>query len=322
MSFDPVPWFVGGGAEHSPDVSRLLAYAATGGTAGIIAPTDLLPTTTPAPTGNVRLMPGACVIPNTYAGVSQQSYMARASSVTDVPVPATGSAGGRHDLLVIRVDDPQFGGTVPTDRTVGPYVRAELISNVPAGTVALPSYVTFPALVIARIDLPANTATVTSNLITDLRHVAQPRRERSLLTKQPVGNQSLNTSGDTVFTPFPSEASRTIDIPSWATQAVIKGDLSGVYASLGQAQGYLRMRLGSLLGDGVFYDVDIPSGAGRSRFTFTTGDTFTIPPAMRGTTVQIEVQGSRRAGMTSTLNSTPQSFVAIDVEFSERASAA
>lgn len=182
MAFDPVPFFVGGGALHSAETARLLAYAATGGIAGVAAASDLQITQLPTAGTSVRAASGGAVIPNLYPGGSQQSYVGRAASTTDVPVTATGSGSGRVDLVIARIDDPQYGGTIPVDVTIGPYIRLDIIQNVAAGSTTLPAGIAYPAIVLARLDIPASTATITTSMITDLRSAANPTTPAGTIT--------------------------------------------------------------------------------------------------------------------------------------------
>ena len=171
MATDPVPWFVGGGALHPAEVARLLAYAATSGAAGVVTAGDMAVTQLPVAGTSVRAAVGGAVIPNLYPGGGQQSYIGRAASSTDIPVTATGSGSGRVDLVIARIDDPQYGGTVPADVTVGPYIRFDIIQNVAAGSTTLPAGTAYPAIVLARLDIPASTATITTSMITPLAKV-------------------------------------------------------------------------------------------------------------------------------------------------------
>jgi hypothetical protein len=175
MAFDPVPWFVGGGALHPAEAARQLTYAVTGGAVGVGAVDDLKITQLPTAGTSVRAASGGAVIPNLYPGASQQSYAGRAASTTDISVTATGSGSGRVDLVIARIDDPQYGGTVPGDVTVGPYIKFAIIQNVASGSTGLPAGLAYPAVALARLDIPASTGTITNAMITDLRAVANPR---------------------------------------------------------------------------------------------------------------------------------------------------
>lgn len=309
MALDPVPWFVGGGAEHSPEVARLLAYAASGGAEGITASTDFLVTTTPTPSTSVRVAAGSATLLNKYAGGAQQAYMARASTVTDIAVAATGSSGGRSDMVVLRIDDPQYGGQAPADPKVGPYVRIAIIQGVAAGstTVSLP----YPAIPLARIDLPANTGTVLANHIIDVRKVARPLRTRDLYNTQPTATSTITSGSWTDWTP---QANRTITVPSWATQAKIIAHVASVAPASSATLGVYRVMLGSLAGQQNTFDLDAST-----RATLLTGDTFTIPASMRGTNQIVKLQAARSSGAGNVKTDTA-STVILDVEFLQVAS--
>lgn len=315
MALDPVPWFIGGGAEHSPDVARMVAYAATGGSSGVLGNLDFLVTPLPVPGTSVRVAAGAAVIPNGYlAGpdFGKQSYIARAASVTDVPIAATGSGAGRSDLVVVRIDDPQFGGQAPASVQNGPYDRFAVISNVAAGTTTLPTNLGYPAVLLARIDLPPSTGTVLASHITNLRKVAQPRRTRDLYNTQPTLTTSISSVTVADLAP---QSNRNIAIPSWASQVKIVGHIAGVRAITANITGNLLGAFGSVAGiAGVAYDMDVTS-----RATLMVADTLTIPAALRGTTQTLRLQANRTSG-TGILRTDQYTSVLWDVEFLEVAS--
>src|SRR5690606_29700444 len=131
MTWDAVPWFVGGGAEHSPEVARLLAYAATGGAEGIVLPTDLRVAPLSAPGSGVRVLPGAAPVRTRASGGALQTYVARLPVANTVSISATGSGAGRSDLIVARIEDPYVAGTPyqePENPASGPYVFTRVIS--------------------------------------------------------------------------------------------------------------------------------------------------------------------------------------------------
>jgi len=222
MAFDPVPFFVGGGALHSAETARQLVYAATGGAAGVAAAGDLKITQLPVAGTSVRAASGGAVIPSLYPGASQQSYTVRAASTTDVSVTATGSGAGRVDLVIARIDDPQYGGTIPADVTVGPYVRLDIIQNVAAGSTDIPAGLTYPAIALARLDIPASTATITTSMITPLAVVANPA---------PMPQASRRYDGTAATYSLPT-ANVTVPVTTWSTATFNTGDITyaaGVY---------------------------------------------------------------------------------------------
>lgn len=316
MALESVPWFVGGGAEHSPDVARMVANAATSNAAGVLGNLDFRVTPLPVPGTKVRIAAGAAVIPNGYLAApdyGKQSYIARAADVTDdTDVTATGSGAGRSDLVVVRIDDPQFGGQAPVDPVVGPYVRFEIIENVTPGTTALPVDLGYPAVVLARIDLPPSTGTVTSGHITDLRKVANPKRIRDLYNTQPTSPSNITSGAYAAWTP---QANRNIVVPSWATQVKIIGHLAAVVCRNDSALAYVRGKFGAQYLQEVGIDMDV-----NTRGTALVTDTLVIPANVRGTTVTLSLEAHTGAGGPGLIQTDVFSTVLWDVEFLEVAS--
>lgn len=179
MGHEPVPWAIGGGAQMSATVARLLAYLGGGGeTEGVAAPTSCAVAAMPTPGASVRVAPGPYLIRNRALAGDYQDYVGMVRSQDVVNVTATSSAGPRSDLVVIRVENPFISGEpwqVPTDVANGPYVFTRVIENVPADTTSVHALnLGYTAITLARIDIPASTATITDAMITDLRTVVNP----------------------------------------------------------------------------------------------------------------------------------------------------
>lgn len=233
MAMDPVPWFVGGGAQHSPEVARLLAYAATGGAEGIVSVGDLQVLPLSVPGQGVQVLPGAALIRQRGSDDTGQTYVARNASATTVSVTPTGSSGGRSDLVVVQVEDPTVAGEPwqdPADPKVGPYVFIRVIPNVPAGTTRLQDvsgYSTRSAVTLARIDYPASTGTVTAAMIKDLRKVARPRQLTGKNMSFPTGSNPMPTGS---YSGWPTGIGEQVDVPDWATKALVTANIGGIYA--------------------------------------------------------------------------------------------
>lgn len=316
--WDPVPWFVGGGAQHSPEIARTFAYAATSGAEGIIASTDLRVAALSTPGSSVRVLPGAALILNRSTGGAQQTYAARVASEDVVGVAAQGASGTRYDLVVARVEDPFVAGTPwadPTDPAVGPYVFTRIIPNVPSGTTTLqsvPGHEGESGIALARIAIPANTATITDAMITDLRKVARPRRTRDLYNTQPTTTSTIASSSWTDWTP---QANRSILVPSWATQVKVIAHVASVAPASSATLGVVRFALGSsLVGQQNTFDLDAST-----RATLLTSDTLAIPASYRGTSQVLKLQAARSSGAGNVKTDTA-STVVFDVEFLEVAS--
>lgn len=297
MSWDSVPWFVGGGAEHSPEVARLMAYAATAGAEGIVGTGDLRVAPLSVPGGSVRVAPGAALIRNRATGGASQTYVARNPTEDVVAIAATGSGGGRTDLIVAQVEDPFMAGEpwqTPTNPAVGPYIFTRVIPNVPAGTTSLRNlsgYSGRSAVVLARVNIPASTGTITAGMITDLRNVALPRATRSL----DIFGASGGALGSTTEAAWPTNE-RTVEIPEWATRLKGSVTLTGVMQTGGNEASIHRLKIGSsLISDVANVGIEADS---TQRVTLTLPFTVPIAAALRGTTQSVTLL-SRRSNSTN-----------------------
>ncbi|KRE79942.1 hypothetical protein [Arthrobacter sp. Soil763] len=320
MALDNTPWAVGGGAALGVEVARTLAYASTRGAEGVVGLGDLKVTAQPVPNNTVAVVPGAALILNRYPGGGQQTYGLRNATQTDVPITATGSAGGRTDLVVARILDPQYEGPEPADPVTFQYSRLEVIQGVPAGTKrAKELNLGYPAVELAKVTLPANTATVTSGMITDLRRVAQPRRDRAMVTLFPTATQTIPTTGYASW-PIQPGQKPLVAVPEWATRVDIVAHLSGVkFAQSGGAMTTAGIRTGfgsSLPAENGIIVQDAADASGRYHYTLI--GTHVVDESMRGTDQYINLQAYRSAG-SGLWTADYQTSIVIDWEFSEGA---
>lgn len=319
MAWDSVPWFVGGGAEHTPEVARLLAYAAFRGNEGVLGHNDLQVQALATPGSSIRVMPGACAILNRASAQTYQSYAARLPSQDVVSVSATTSSGGRSDLIVARIEDPNLAGepwAAPANPKIGPYVYTRIITNVPAATRSVRELgLSDSSITLGRIDIPASTATITQAMIVDLRKVANPRRERVVMTANPASTETLSSAS---FVSWPSSASWQIDVPAWATKVILRGTVSGVKIAVGNVAGQIRATLGTAVTQGTGWDESVPNGAVYDRKNWAVSDTVTVPSAMRGTRQTVRLEGLKSGGSVSPQAETLTSC-ALDIEFVEEA---
>ncbi|MER7164491.1 hypothetical protein ABT336_00210 [Micromonospora sp. NPDC000207] len=319
MAVDPVPWFVGGGAIHSPEVARLLAFTAFRGNEGIVGPIDLRVRALSVPGTSVRVGPGAAAILNRAAGGAYQSYAGRITSDEQVAVAATGSGSGRSDLVVLRVEDPYMLGEPwqdPEDPAVGPYVFPRLISGVPNTTRTVTQLgLGYSAIPLARIDLPPSTGTITDGMIVDLRRVANPRRERVVVTGNPTVVYNL-TATAWVSAPW-TNVQPAVDVPAWAVRAIVRTSINGVSMTTGNAWGGLRARVGSVTTQGTSWDEQIETT--KDRGFWRDSDTIAIPAAMRGTTQTVSLEAYKNSGSTSTVSADTATSLDFDIEWVEAA---
>lgn len=315
MALDNVPWFIGGGAEHSPAIARQLAYAATNGATGINSATDLRVTALPTPGPFARIMPGGGVMLNRYPGGGQQSYTVRNPSATDVAVPATGSAGGSTRYVILRVDDPEFGGQAPANVVTGPYVRAVLVNSI--------TNLAYPFLPLAKITQPANTATITQAMITDLRGMANPREKQLVLAKADLidGMQLTGSTSDGQSWPTQG-AEYSIDVPDWATSMQIEALWISVQLQPANTSGWgdYWVDYGPVLRpekhqySTQIFHWDLPAGD-VSRGTWNLATEVAVPPALRGTRVPFRMKANKSGSAVPKMDS--RSGAVLKVRFLE-----
>lgn len=334
MAMERVPYLVGGGFEHSAEVMRAALAAATSGAEGLVNAGDFKVTPTAVPGTNVAVAPGNALIRNSYGGGGAQTYAVRAPSQTQLPIQATGSAGARTDLVVARVDDPTYGGGA-FDPATFEAARFEVIRGVPASTrTAAELGLSYPAIALARVTLPASTGTVTAGMITDLRALAQPRKERHLyvhpMTQADGIVRIVNRRDIGDWWPNPDTITGwRIDVPEWAQRVRIIGQAGGVLIRRGSANAWGRVwaRIGSQY-DGTGIDTqetswDLASGTvGNARESWMTGADRAVPAGLRGATNQMlsmrgRVISSDNDDSLPVLDSL--SVVSVDVEFYETA---
>lgn len=299
--FEGVPWMVGGGAKHSANVGRLLAYAATGGGSGVVASGDLKIVPSSTPNNQVHMGVGACTMLNRYANAQSESYMAKATDVSDITIPSTGTSP-RSDLVIVRIKDPQYGAQAPADVAAGPYAFPEIISGVPANTsrfeqLGLP----FPAYAVARLDIPANTTAISTSHIKDLRKLVQQRTTIVGDLQMVPGTQILDISR-TSWDNWPTN-SLAVEVPDWATHAQVSIDLNspmGFGPGSGNGNGSADMHLRAVLGTKVaanatmwghnaFVGQDVNDGLDHAASIYAEFDVRDV----RGQTVTVKPQAIR-----------------------------
>jgi len=313
MVWDSTPWLVGGGAEHSPEVARLILYAAANGAGGIVLPADLKVNALGVPAGQVTVGAGAALLLN--PGGTHQTYAGRNPTLDYVDIPAQGAAGPRRDLIVARVMDPQYNGPVPPDPRNFQYMQSFRVPNVPAGTDnASDLNLGFPAVALARLEIPANTAVITNSMIVDVRQVAVPREHRVV--------QSYNINGSyvapgAVFADWPGWEP-VVRVPAWATHMNVQATLGSVLAPAGDSTGEFRVLYGTAASRVAPYDFSNPASgaASTTRETLMTVFDFDVR-AQQGNLLILRMQA--RSTSTPRLTTRPNSFVIYDTQFFEQA---
>lgn len=318
MAVDPVPWFVQAPAEHSAEVARTLAYQAIGGKEGLARAGDLTVRALPVPAGAVQVLPGAAGILNRGSGGAGQAYVGRVGAAVSVPIAATGSGAGRSDLIVFRVDDPQYGGAVPASPTEGPYIRLDVVSGVNATVTRVqdvPGHETDSAVTLARVDLPASTGTVTDAMVTLLARVANPQTlQMTLLSGPPPANQDLTASN---WARWITPAEWQVDIPEWAGSVIIRQDVMNPIIMEAGHHGQVACFVKGVLAVSGPYAQELSGGSARTS-TVAAGE-YKLPAALRGTRQTFDLR-ARRISATGRLRADAQTQVFLSLTFLEATS--
>lgn len=280
-------WAVTGGTNSAAE-ARLMLQASTRASQGVVETGDLKVTETSTPSSSVTVAAGACIVKGVEVNF-QGSYSGVNAGTDTLAVPASG-ASATHHLIIARAEDPTFSGSPwTTDLGSGaPVVRAVLVPNVAAGTTSVPAGTS--GIPLARIDMPASTATVTDDMIVDLRSLADPRRERLLLTEAPA-SMSAAIGANITWSYFSTAAGWNIVVPSWAATMKVKIDVAPLRYDLG----FFFGQLGASFGASVNIQpsvLDDNQGSGIRRVGAAIGDTVAVPSAYRGTSQLLRVRAA------------------------------
>jgi hypothetical protein len=324
-AWDPVPWVVGGGALHSVNVFRNVAFAAFGGREGISTPTACEVRELTVPGNKVRVFPGTVSIKNRAAGVIDEMYAGRLPVVDDTVAITPTGLSARSDLIVVRVENPfdeSAGWPAPADPQTGPYIFTRVIENVPNTTTRASDLGLGESMIaLARIDMPASTGTVLQAYITDLRQMNSSFVSPDSRIIQPEAASTLTSAAYVNWIP---EANVDFQVPEWATHARVRVLLAGIYAGGAtttnwSANGHIRIQLGPdtapLFGPTTGYQIDLPTPSGSGYFMFMAGaDALELPVSSRGNTIGFKLQGNKTSGNTSLVTNT-WSTVSVDIDF-------
>lgn len=297
------------GATHSAQQFRMMVRDLANGAEGITQGDDLKVVQRSTPGSGVVVGDGSGVIRG-RDNVFQGHYSVCNIGSADVPIAPTG-ATARSDMLIVRVEDPEYGYS--RDPAKDQIVFPQVISNVSSSATTIPDGRT--GIPLARIDIPANTATITSAMITDLRRVANPRRQRVVRTQSPL-SMSAGIGASTTPSYFSTAAGWNIDIPDWATRAIVKIDVSPIRYALGNFWGYLSATMGSSLSLQPV-TLDDNQGTGVRRIPAIVADTLTLPANYRGTTQLLRVRASAEAASAARIYVDSGTTLVADVQFEE-----
>jgi hypothetical protein len=314
------------GGIVSASIARMLAYQATGGQEGVAGTGDWRVHQTTVASGSVRIDAGGGIMVNRYPGVKNESCVARSGDETVIAIPANGGGSTRYDLVIARVDDWNFPGaqpvpgTLPTDTV--PVAKSQVITGVSSSTkTAKQLNLNYPAIALARIAMPAGGSSVTDAIITDLRRKAVPRRERmtkqgnSTGTPQAGAVNALTNSAYAAGDAWPDAASFAIEVPEWATKAIVRADVTAAILKAGNASGQFIMTMNDAnASEYSSYDENYTGSPHRTNL-LTTGQ-ITIPEEVRGTTATFRLKGRRTSG-SGYLDADSFTATILDIEFLE-----
>lgn len=326
MPLRPVPWATSGGsdgrggAENLVELARADTFVGSNGATGIVGINDLKVTALPTPGAAVRVVQGTAVIESKYPGVFGQSYVTQEQSYTDVPVAATGSASALTKYVYIMIEDTQYKGQVPADEKAGPYNSYQVTTDLPTFT---------PYILLATIEQPKSTASITNAMITDRREVANPRKWPETRTYALLSGDTTVLSNNTAYpqgATWPvavEDAWGEIPIPSWATRAKVIMMWTGVRTFDGNVFGGVWVQIGQTVNPSnkktqrVAYNSANPSDV--TRDVLVAADNVYIPAALRGTSQKFYPRGNRESSGAGRLSLDGGSSMVLQVEFLEQA---
>lgn len=296
------------GGTHAARAFRMMVRDLARGSQGVTEGDDLKVRQLATPGAGVRVGDGSAVVRGATWG--QGSYTQYNVGDAVLPVAPTG-ASPRSDLVVLRVEDPEYEGTRnPETDEIGYF---HVVSNVPATTTTAPSGMT--AVPLARLDIPANTSVITDAMVRDVRQIANPRRERRIYTASPSGDQNWpgNTTGS--FVAWPSAARWSVPVPAWAATVRVVMTIAGVQVLTGGIWGHSAWKLGAVQGQSVTADTGKSDGS--ERIHLLSADTRALPAAMRGTTQELAALIALDSDNAGILQADVATTAVADVEFEE-----
>jgi hypothetical protein len=307
MSLFPRP-ILTNGATHSAQQFRMLVRDLARGNEGVTEGDDLKVSQRSTPGGGVLIGDGSAVIKGRDDPFQGHYAVCNIGAVDWDIAPATTP---RSDMLIIRINDPEYGGGL--DPAVDDIVYPEVISGVSSSATAIPDGRT--GIPLARIDIPASTGTITDAMITDLRSIANPRRQRTLLTQSPTGLSTDISGTSGTFSNFSTAAGWPVAIPGWATKAIMSLSAGQIRYNTAAFFGGLRATLGSSV---TVQPVNLDdNSSGTRRGTIVLGDTITLPWLYRTTTQTLRFQAAGYTGNSGKVGVDASTTLVADIEFIE-----
>jgi hypothetical protein len=324
VALDPVPWAISG-SQLDTYVMREFAFMALQGARGVALTGHGKVTALGSPSGNVNVAAGGITTPNVQSTRGEQ-YVGQIASDTVLPIPPT-SGSGRSDLIIATFIDPDYApwqpsgspGAPNTSTLFGPYFIPERIPCTSTTTKAS-QVVSYSAVELARIDIPASTTNITNAMITDLRKLARPRVAFAQGVQQGPGSQENVLVTDTTYKTFPSNT-LAVTVPDWATNCLTEVKLENILAD-GSGDLLMRLNFGGLFSTDVAFDYNAPAGTPSN---WTEGVPMSVfgdvdVRSLQGQTVVLGTQAKRTfTGNTGALYVRSTERVKFDLRFYEKA---
>lgn len=302
------------GYDYPAEYFRAQHFDATSGGNGVSSPAACKVVAKQAPDGTVLILPGGATAVSTYAGAENQSYQMTVFQPIVFEIPPTGSgSGGRHDLLVLRVSDPQYGDYPPgaPRRELTAEEAAEYDFWYPfliQGTNSTRP-LDFPHVRLAHIRRNPNTTVVTDDDIRDLRELANPKTFLHMRANQLLhaDTESVSSQSDV----WPTNATHSILFPEWATRLHVSATWGTIrsherYGDAGNpANGTVQVRFTHPDGSAYHTQASLWNFSGEQdseRISVVLGDNRPVPAKYRGETVRVDMLGNKRGGPNVTMD--------------------
>lgn len=302
MAIDNIVWAVRG-PDSDPQLAREEVWNNSGGQTGVNGPASLEVRATPTPGENVQVLPGGFTAAATpggsvgYTSAPFQSYSRTIAQTNTIKINPTGSSGSRTDVIGIAIRDPQFEpGLNPPNLNEHQYWQLHKIENANAFSNRVHQFgLSFPFIPLARITIPANTATITDAMITDLRFVARENFKQDHVVQRPSQSRTLNVHTNPQWISLDQVSS--IIIPQWATHATIGGSIKGAAATgSGDVNGETRIAFSPGTGNKFTGSIPFNESNSWSRFELPAGGTVALDDNDRGRRCFIIFQVRRTSG--------------------------
>lgn len=308
-------WALASPVSHPETVARAAHSIATGGKEGITSPADLAVTAQTVPAGSVKVAPGTATV-RAKSPNHRQSYAVENTVEAVANVAATG-ASARTDMVLLQVQDPPVSGVAAVV-----FVK----SGVPAtARTAADAGVTKPAIPLARVTIPANTGAITQAMITDLRDLANPRRETMTLMNGIGAAGPEETASNTTGARFFAPLQPMVDIPAWATHVDVIATIAQLGVRGGKAIATVAVSLGTTTDVSAVTqfrsaNTYLHEDGADHRLTAVVGGSGPIPAGLIGTTQRLSLEAKRwtSSGSVGQFVAVAGTHVVFQVTFSER----